>query len=48
MVHVSTAYCNCNLSYIEEKIYPPPKDITKTIKYMECLDDDILEELTPR
>lgn len=33
LVDVSTAYCNCNLKDIEEKIYPPP---AKTKGIMEC------------
>lgn len=23
-LHVSTAYCNCNVKHIEEKVYEPP------------------------
>lgn len=24
LLHVSTAYCNCNVKYIDEKVYEPP------------------------
>jgi len=34
-VHVSTAYANCELPYIEEMIYPPPVEPQKLIDAME-------------
>ncbi|XP_078047829.1 fatty acyl-CoA reductase wat isoform X4 [Augochlora pura] len=47
-VHVSTAYANCPRSLIEEKVYDPPMDADKLITLMECVDEKLLEEITPR
>ncbi|XP_012263712.2 fatty acyl-CoA reductase 1-like [Athalia rosae] len=48
VVHVSTAYANCNLSTIEERVYPPPADPDKVTQYVSGLDDDALDFITPR
>jgi len=45
-VHVSTAYSNCDLSHIEEKVYPPPVDPKKLIEALEWMDDDTLNSMT--
>lgn len=45
-VHVSTAYGNCHLPEIDEKIYAPPIDPAKLIQMTEWLDDDMLDSLT--
>lgn len=45
-VHVSTAYCNCNLQEVDEKIYPAPTDLEKLLKYVGNVDDDVLEAMT--
>ena len=31
LVDVSTAYCNCNLDHIEERIYPSPGDSERMV-----------------
>ncbi|XP_075232533.1 fatty acyl-CoA reductase wat-like [Lycorma delicatula] len=46
-VHISTAFSNCHLSKIEEKVYEPPIDDKKLITITECLDDKQLDQLTP-
>ncbi|XP_077994959.1 fatty acyl-CoA reductase 1-like [Glandiceps talaboti] len=46
-VHTSTAFCNCDKKYIEEKIYPPPTDYNKLDYAMEWMDDEMLRLITP-
>lgn len=48
LVHVSTAYCNCNRQEISELVYPPPADPEKIIHCAEWLEDDLLESITPK
>ena len=48
MVHVSTAYCNCDKEDISEVIYPPPDDPEKIMKCVECMDKELLENITPQ
>nr|XP_050868827.1 fatty acyl-CoA reductase wat-like isoform X2 [Vespula vulgaris]XP_050868828.1 fatty acyl-CoA reductase wat-like isoform X2 [Vespula vulgaris]XP_050868829.1 fatty acyl-CoA reductase wat-like isoform X2 [Vespula vulgaris]XP_050868830.1 fatty acyl-CoA reductase wat-like isoform X2 [Vespula vulgaris] len=47
-VHVSTAYVNCLYNSINEKFYDPPIDPDKLIDLMECLDEKLLDDITPR
>lgn len=47
-VHVSTAYANCPYEFIEEKVYDPPMDADKLVTLVECIDDKLVEEITPR
>ncbi|KAF6214116.1 hypothetical protein GE061_011847 [Apolygus lucorum] len=48
VVHVSTAYCNCNLNEeIFEKLYPAPADPEQVIQMVNLLDDNILNSITP-
>ncbi|XP_015435285.1 PREDICTED: putative fatty acyl-CoA reductase CG5065 [Dufourea novaeangliae] len=47
-VHVSTAYANCPYTLIEEKVYDPPMEPDKLVTLMECIDEKLLEEITPR
>ncbi|XP_043266217.1 fatty acyl-CoA reductase wat-like [Colletes gigas] len=47
-VHVSTAYANCPLTRIEERVYEPPMDGDQLIALTECLDEKLLDEITPR
>ncbi|XP_031839104.1 fatty acyl-CoA reductase wat [Nomia melanderi] len=47
-VHVSTAYANCPLTLIEEKIYDPPMEAEKLIALVECVDEKLIQEITPR
>ncbi|KAK0180733.1 hypothetical protein PV327_003087 [Microctonus hyperodae] len=46
-VHVSTAYAYCTYDKIEEKFYEPPIDGHKLLTLMNCLDDNLAEEITP-
>lgn len=48
LIHVSTAYCNCDREEVAEVIYPPPYDPEKIIQSMEWMDDDLIEAITPR
>lgn len=48
IMHVSTAYSNCYLKTIEEKIYPPPIDYKKVIVLGENLPEKILDSITPK
>ncbi|VVC30446.1 Male sterility, NAD-binding,NAD(P)-binding domain,Fatty acyl-CoA reductase, C-terminal [Cinara cedri] len=48
LVHVSTAYCNCNRQDVEEHVYPIPADPEKIIQCVECLDENLLESITPQ
>ncbi|EEB16462.1 male sterility domain-containing protein, putative [Pediculus humanus corporis] len=48
LVHVSTAYCNCDKEDISEVIYPPPDDPEKIMKCVECMDKELLENITPQ
>jgi fatty acyl-CoA reductase len=48
LVHVSTAYCNCNRQEVSELVYPPPADPEKIMHCAEWLEDDLLETITPK
>ena len=48
LVHVSTAYANCEKEEIEEMIYPPPCDPYKLMQSVEWMEDDIVETITPQ
>ncbi|XP_014217999.1 fatty acyl-CoA reductase wat-like, partial [Copidosoma floridanum] len=47
VVHVSTAYSNCNRTVIEEKFYDPPMTGDNIIKLVHSLDDIKLDTITP-
>lgn len=47
-MHVSTAYANCPQTVIEEKFYDPPFDSDKLMAVMECMDDKLVEDITPQ
>jgi len=48
LIHVSTAYCNCDREEVTEVIYPPPYDPENIIQCMEWMDDDLIQALTPK
>lgn len=48
VVHVSTAYANCNRLDIGEKIYKPQMSGENAIKLADCLDDRTLDSITPQ
>ncbi|XP_074660774.1 fatty acyl-CoA reductase 1-like isoform X2 [Tubulanus polymorphus] len=47
-VHVSTAYANCDILYIEEKVYPPPVPPQKLIEALDWMDDAMIDQVTPK
>ncbi|XP_026745123.1 LOW QUALITY PROTEIN: fatty acyl-CoA reductase 1-like, partial [Trichoplusia ni] len=46
-VHLSTAYCRCDLEMLEEKLYPAVHNPRKIIEIVEWMDDDTLQYLEP-
>ncbi|XP_044762651.1 putative fatty acyl-CoA reductase CG5065 [Coccinella septempunctata] len=46
-VHVSTTYCHCDLTVLEEKTYPAPHDPRKLIDIAGWIDEKLLELMTP-
>ncbi|CAG0917904.1 unnamed protein product [Notodromas monacha] len=48
LVHVSTAYCNCDRDEIEEIVYPPPHDPEQIVHAMSWMDDELIKEITPQ
>ncbi|CAO1407990.1 unnamed protein product [Diamesa serratosioi] len=47
-VHVSTAYCQCNETVLEEKYYPAIENPYGLIQMSKFLKDDILDFITPK
>ncbi|XP_043675011.1 uncharacterized protein LOC122632366 [Vespula pensylvanica] len=47
-VHVSTAFANCLHNPIEERFYDPPIDSDKLIDLMDCMDEKLLDDITPQ
>ena len=48
MIHVSTAYANCDRQHISEVIYNPPVKPEKLIEAVEWIGDDLIDYLTPK
>ena len=48
LIHVSTAYCNCDRLDVAEEIYPAPQDPEQVIACTRWMDDKLVEELTPK
>lgn len=48
LVHISTAYANCQLDEIDEHVYPVDMDPERLIKMADWLDQDTLQELKRR
>lgn len=48
LVHVSTAYANCNQATIDEKFYKINLTGENALKLAECLDDQTLDTITPQ
>jgi len=48
LVHVSTSYCQCNESVLEERAYPAPQNPFSIIEMVETMDDAALAEITPK
>lgn len=47
LIHVSTAYCNCDRLDIAEEIYPVAKEPEQVIALTQWMDDEMVEDLTP-
>ncbi|CAG7719996.1 unnamed protein product [Allacma fusca] len=47
VVHVSTAFSNCDLQLIEEKVYPVRKDPRSFLDQLNGLSDEVLKETLP-
>uniref|UniRef100_A0A336MZZ9 Fatty acyl-CoA reductase n=1 Tax=Culicoides sonorensis TaxID=179676 RepID=A0A336MZZ9_CULSO len=47
LVHVSTAYCNCDRSEVAEVIYSPPYCPDDIIALINWLPEDMLDKITP-
>ncbi|KAK7099519.1 hypothetical protein V1264_003647 [Littorina saxatilis] len=48
LVHVSTAYSNCDLTHIEETVYKPAVEPQKIIDVLEWMDDSMVEMFTKK
>jgi fatty acyl-CoA reductase len=48
LVHVSTAYCNCDRQEISELVYPSPADPEKIIQCVDWMEDELLKIITPK
>ncbi|XP_011297735.1 putative fatty acyl-CoA reductase CG5065 [Fopius arisanus] len=48
LIHVSTAYCNCDRTDVSETIYPSPQDPEQVIACTRWMNDKLIEELTPK
>lgn len=48
VMHVSTAYSNCHLRFIEEKFYNYPFRFDDLSLYIDKLDDKALDNITPK
>ncbi|XP_047370398.1 fatty acyl-CoA reductase wat-like [Vespa velutina] len=48
VVHVSTAYSNCFHIPLEEKFYDPPIDPDKLINLVDCINEKLLDDITPQ
>ncbi|KAL3270896.1 hypothetical protein HHI36_021408 [Cryptolaemus montrouzieri] len=46
-VHVSTSYCHCEQTTLEEKTYPAPYDPRKMLDFCEWIEEPLLVLLTP-
>ncbi|XP_013785541.2 putative fatty acyl-CoA reductase CG5065 isoform X2 [Limulus polyphemus] len=48
LIHVSTAYCNCDRDEVDEIVYPPPANPQKVIDALEWMDEDMIASITPK
>lgn len=48
IVHVSTAYANCDRRYINEEVYNPPVKAEKLIEACEWMQEDVFNLITPK
>ncbi|CAG2109377.1 unnamed protein product [Medioppia subpectinata] len=48
LIHVSTAYANCNRYEVDERLYPSDVSPQKIIDLCEWMDEKLLNEMTPK
>ncbi|XP_060534283.1 putative fatty acyl-CoA reductase CG5065 [Cylas formicarius] len=48
LIHVSTAYCNCDRSEVKEMVYPPTISPDQIVSLVDALDEDLVDQLTPK
>lgn len=48
LVHVSTAYANCDRHHISEVVYNPPVQPDKIIEAVDWIEEDLVKLLTPK
>ncbi|XP_033646092.1 fatty acyl-CoA reductase 1-like isoform X1 [Asterias rubens] len=48
LVHVSTAYANCDRKHIEEVVYPPPMDPYKLMNTTEWMSEEMITSITTK
>ncbi|XP_077559529.1 putative fatty acyl-CoA reductase CG5065 isoform X2 [Haemaphysalis longicornis] len=46
LVHISTAYCNCDKPEVDEVVYTPPIDPSKIIEAAEWMDDKMMDMMS--
>ncbi|CAG9135139.1 hypothetical protein JYU34_021813 [Plutella xylostella] len=47
LVHVSTAYCNCERERVEEQVYAPPAPPEHVVTLVQTLPDELVDRITP-
>ncbi|CAH1394511.1 unnamed protein product [Nezara viridula] len=47
LVHISTAFCHCEMDIMEEQTYPPSYDPMDIIQLSHWLPENVLEKITP-
>jgi hypothetical protein len=47
-IHISTAYANCDRSYISEQVYNSPVKPDHLIEACDWIQDDLIDYLTPK
>ncbi|XP_050663549.1 putative fatty acyl-CoA reductase CG5065 [Leptidea sinapis] len=47
LVHVSTAYCNCERETVEETVYAPPALPEHVVTLVQTLPDELVDRITP-
>uniref|UniRef100_A0A146M6I1 Fatty acyl-CoA reductase n=2 Tax=Lygus hesperus TaxID=30085 RepID=A0A146M6I1_LYGHE len=47
MVHMSTAFCHCDIDEMEEKVYPSPHDPMEIIRMSRWMDAGMMEKISP-
>ena len=46
LIHVSTAYANCNRKCVLEAVYPPPPNYDNWLDVLQWVDENDLDKLT--